>query len=153
MNLVIHCIHLYYGTSCRRCSRSALGNIVSGHYFCHFFLFLKFFFLLRHELFSQKKNLYSKRGSKWPITLGQTPFQTPSAFWGPLSAILDFDKRNVPSIQTSQKQPWCLKGDQIVSMAPEFCPDHCQLQNLIQVGINGSRLLSKNKSKAPDCSP
>ena len=153
MNLVIHCIHLYYGTSCRRCSRSALGNIVSGHYFCHFFLFLIFFFFsvtnFSHRRSARIKKLIQQKWLEMANNLGLDPFP----FWGLLSAILDFDKRNVPSIQTSQKQPWCLKGDQIVSMAPEFCPDHCQLQNLIQVGINGSRLLSKNKSKAPDCSP
>ena len=36
-------------------------------------------------------------------------------------------------------------------MAPQFFPDHCkQLQNLIQIGINGSRLLSKNKIAVPE---
>ena len=29
------------------------------------------------------KNLFSKSGSKWPITQGWTPFQTPSAILGP----------------------------------------------------------------------
>ena len=104
---------VFFGTSCRRCSQSPLcisgplfwhelsalqsvavrrstGNDVSGHFFRHYFLlfFSSLFFsppsrpfLIEGVLGS--KNLFSESCLKWPITLGWTPFQTPSAILGP----------------------------------------------------------------------
>ena len=87
------------GTSGRCCSQST-GNDVSGHYFRHYFLlFFSFFifsppsrpFLIEGVLVS--KNLFSESCLKWPITLGWTPFQTPSAILGPPGGHFGFCRR------------------------------------------------------------
>ena len=81
--------------------RRSTGNDVSGHYFRHYFLlfFFHFFFfsppsrpfLIEGVLVS--KNLFSESCLKWPITLGWTPFQTPSAILGPPGGHFGFCRR------------------------------------------------------------
>ena len=47
-----------------------------------------------------------------------------------------------------------LNRDEMASMAPHFDPYRCQwLQNLIQVGVNGSTFLSRSASMAPEFHP
>ena len=47
-----------------------------------------------------------------------------------------------------------LNRDEMVSMAPHFDPYRRQwLQNLIQIGVNGSTFLSKLESMAPEFDP
>ena len=47
-----------------------------------------------------------------------------------------------------------LSQDEMASMAPHFDPYRRQwLQNLIQIGVNGSTFQSKLASMAPECNP
>ena len=89
------------GTSGWRCSRSPLGGWLAttfvDRYFHRYFVFFSIFsspsrpFLIEGVLGS--KNLFSKSGSKWPITWGYTPFLTLLAILGTPGGHFGFCRR------------------------------------------------------------
>ena len=75
----------------------------------------------------------------------------------PLSTVIpsknSFEFSNPPKIAT-QVEISVLNRDKMVSMAPHFDPYRRQwLHNLIQIGVNGSRISSTSASMGPNSQP
>ena len=75
----------------------------------------------------------------------------------PLSTVIpsknSFELFNPPK-KAPQVKISVLNRDEMVSMAPELDPNRRQwLQNVIQIGVNGSTFSSKSASMAPEFDP